>query len=108
MGNKFYRTADIETTKFKDAVAVAKDMWMKSCIKHYEAHGDSGSCVLGAGIYIYLIPLRCRKPQKYFIISAYDVACSQGSTNWEYGRKEVLDYLTAQGIDAHYSWGSMD
>lgn len=108
MVDKTYRPAEIETPKFITAVEAAKKIWRKSCEAHFAMHGDYGTCVMGAGIYIYLIPLRCRKPQKYFIIRAHEVSCCQGSTNWESGRQEVLDYLKAQGIEAHYEWGIMD
>lgn len=108
MADKTYRPAEIETPKFIAAVESAKEIWKRSCEAHFKQHGDSGTCVMGAGIYIDLIPLRCRKPQKYFIIRAHEVSCCQGSTNWESGRQEVLDYLKAQGIEAHYEWGIMD
>jgi hypothetical protein len=108
MAEKTYRPAEIETPAFTAAVEAAKGIWKKSCEAHFAKHGDSGTCVMGAGIYIDLIPRRCRKPQKYFIIRANEVSCCQGSTNWEYGRQEVLDYLKAHGIEARYEWGIVD
>lgn len=108
MVDKTYRPAEIETPEFTAAVDAAKRIWKKSCAEHFATHGDSGTCVIGARIYIYLIPLRCRKPQKFSLISAHEVSCCQGSTNWEHGKDEVLEYLKAKGIDAYYDWGVMD
>lgn len=105
---KNYKEAEINTSEFSEIVATAKAMWEASCIAHYAEHGDTGSCVLGAGIYCRVIPKGKRKAIDHMLIPAESVAQAQGSTNWESGRKEVLEYMRANGVSCAYEYGFMD
>ena len=105
---KTYKPAEIEAPEFKTIVETAKAMWAMSCVNHFEKHGDTGTCVLGAGIYCMAVPKGKRKPVEYPLISALEVAQAQGSTNWESGKDAVLAYLKGNGIECGYNWGFMD
>lgn len=105
---KNYKEAEINTSEFSTIVATAKAMWEALCIAHYAEHGDTGTCVLGAGIYCMAIPKGKRKPRKHTLISALSVAQAQGSTHWESGKSAVLAYLRANGISCAYEYGFMD
>ena len=108
MPPKTYRPPDLLSAQFIITIQRAKHLWAKRCKEHYQKHGDTGTCVLGASIDCYIIPYKCRKYKPYCLISAHDVACSQGASNWENSVKEVIDYLKENGIEAHYNCGHMD
>lgn len=105
---KTYMQFELEAAEFSATVAAAKSMWEASCKAHFEKHGDTGTCVLGAGIYCMAIPKGKRKPRKHTLISALSVAQAQGSTNWESGKSEILAYLRANGVSCAYEYGFMD
>ena len=105
---KIYKEAELNAPEFRAVVAKAKAMWEESCKVHFAEFGDTGSCVLGAGIYCLVVPKGKRKAGKLQIISADSVAQAQGSANWESGRMEVLEFLRANGISCGYEWGYMD
>lgn len=103
-----YQDADL-TDEFKTSVMFATAMWRNRAEKYYKAHGDCGTCVLGAGIEIYYLAPRCRNPIKKMIIRAHDITPVQGSMVWEHDVQTVIDWLAANGIaDAHYNPGFMD
>ena len=105
---KTYMQFELEAIEFKATLSTAKAMWGASCLSHFEKHGDTGTCVLGAGIYCMAVPKGKRKAQKHTLISADSVAQAQGSTNWESGKSEILAYLRANGISCAYEYGFMD
>ena len=65
---------------------------------------DNGSCVLGAGIYIYYRAKGKRIPIRMLIISAP----FQGNISIQESLEPSLKYLKKQGIDCWYSDGNMD
>ena len=105
---KTYKPAEIESPEFVAIVEAAKALWSESCKAHFEKYGDTGTCVLGAGIYCMAVPKGKRKPREHTLISALSVAQAQGSTNWESGRKAILAFLRANGISCAYEYGFMD
>ena len=104
---RIYKHKELDA-KFYEIVGKAKQMWASYCRQNYAEFGDSGSCVLGAGISIHCIPSRCRKAQPLMIISSNEVAQCQGSLNWERHHEKVVEYLISKGIDAYYTWGNLD
>jgi len=112
---KLYARATEETIVYQDAdlrgnqaIECAKTMWRDRCKTYLDTNGDQGTCVLGAGIYVYYLAPRCRAPRPHTIIWVTDVCFAQGSLVWEDSVKEVLGYLRAQGIEARYDAGRMD
>jgi hypothetical protein len=104
---KVYQDGDF-VGAFNASVKKAREMWLVSCIENFKNDGDNGTCVLGAGIQIWYLAPKCRKPSKMMLISANSVSQCQGSTNWEKGREAVLSSLRADGIDCQYAWGNAD
>lgn len=103
-----YREADIKKPEFIAIIEEATKMWEQSCIEDFEQNGDRGSCVMGAGFFIFYIPPRCRKPIRHMVISARKVARAQGSVNWEAGYEKVLNFMKSKGLDVYYDWGYLD
>lgn len=97
-----------ELSNFNEVINEARAMWEKSAREYYERNGDVGSCVLGAGICVDVVPPRCRKARSVMIISASSVARCQGSLHWEYNVGAVVDYLRSNGLDAYFDCGRMD
>lgn len=97
-----------ELSKYNEVVNNARDMWMVSAEEHFNEHGDVGSCVLGAGIKVEVVPPRCRKPRSLMLISANEVAKCQGSLHWEHNVQEIVNYLRGQGLDVYFDYGRMD
>jgi len=86
----------------------AQKMWIHICKENIEKYGNIGTCVLGAGIYINLIPKGKRKPRKYLIIESSEATNYQGSIIWEDGVEDVLKFLKKYDIEADYHPGRMD
>jgi hypothetical protein len=97
--------ADLLGNPFIDC---AKDLWRVQCQEYLDKNGDQGTCVLGAGIYVYHLAPNCRTPRPKTIIEVYEVCRAQGSLVWEDSVKEILEYLRQSGIDARYAAGNMD
>ena len=77
-------------------LATIMEVWFRLS----ECHGDSGSCVLGAGFEFEY------NSEKYFMH-----ACSphQGSLSWETDKDLIAAMLTGIGaINIYYHWGNMD
>ena len=91
-----------------NAILKAKLIWSDACTKFMEQHGDTGSCVMGAGISIDFIPKGKRTPRRLMVISQYDVCSAQGSVVWEDSKDLALKVFEDHGIATHYSWGMMD
>jgi len=111
---KDYNGQEVAVFETSDLASVAphieeaKKVWEARCDQYMRQHGDSGTCVLGAGIAIRFRPPRCRSYRLKTIISASEVCNAQGSLVWEDSRKEVQDLLKSKGIDTIYEWGNMD
>lgn len=103
-----YQEADVSDPKFKRIVQDAKTMWKAKCESNFQEFGDSGSCVVGAGIYVYYLGKGKRKAEKRMLINAVSVSCCQGSLNWERGHEEIVSYLKENGIETRFEYGQMD
>ena len=103
-----YQETDLNETAFKTVVNDAKNLWKAKCESNFQECGDVGSCVVGAGIYVYYIGKGKRKADKRMIINAMSVSSCQGSLNWEHGQEEIVSYLKENGIDAKFEYGTMD
>lgn len=106
MERKIYKAKELE--KFTIIVAQGKRRWAELCEREYQSNGDQGTCVLGAGIAVYCIPPRCRKPIEKILIHAHDVSRAQGSVTWEKSVYGIIDELRAKGLDCYYAQGRMD
>ena len=105
---KTYKQAEIEAPDFVAIVETAKALWSEACAAYVAKNGDTGTCVLGAGIYCMVVPKGKRKPREHKIISALSVTRAQGADVWESCRKPVLAFLRANGISCAYEYGFMD
>jgi hypothetical protein len=85
---------------------VARNKWHERIKKYFEAHGDAGPCVQGAGIYIWHTPPRCRKPRELLFLAP--PAVCQGSHTWEESAQEVVEYIRSQGVYCWFEHGRMD
>ena len=103
---KVYKAKEIES--FKPLVEKAKNIWMEASKAEFEKIGDTGSCVMGDGIYVLWTPPRCRKPQKLMVIRSREVAFAQGSIHYEKTKDKALMFLQNLGVDASYDYGMMD
>lgn len=63
---------------------------------------DGGTCVLGEGIDVLVLPPRCKIPRYYQIVSQP----FQG--NNERALRVAMAYLVEQGVDCVYNHGRMD
>lgn len=102
-----YQPIDIDE-RYRYVITKASALWETRCKAYLNAHGDQGTCVLGAGIEIYYLAPRCRRPGKKMIISASRICAAQGASVWESSVKEVLEYLRKRGIECQYNSGNMD
>lgn len=105
-GYTVYKSKELE--QFQSAIEKAKQAWREASVKEYQRTGDSGSCIMGDGIYAFVVPPRCRKPQKVMLIRSSSVACAQGSLHYEACYKVALEMLKEAGLEAHYDYGRMD
>ena len=99
---------DSDLPKLQNAIDCAKTLWRDRCQTYMNKNGDTGSCVMGAGIKIDYLAPRCRNRRNLMIISASEVCNAQGSLVWEDSVKEVVEYLKSKGIEAYYASGIMD
>jgi len=90
---------------YKTVISNADCLWCVSI--HDEFKEDYGSCVLGAGFYVWILEsTRHRKPYKCFILTP--PTRFQGSVTWESSAPKVHSYLRKEGICALYCDGFMD
>jgi hypothetical protein len=89
-----------------DAITKAKELWNSKTQEYVKNNGDIGTCVLGAGIEVWFLPTKCKKPRKLMIIG--QPCCAQGSICWEHSVDEIIAYLKEYGIEANYNCGFMD
>lgn len=82
-----------------DQKQILKKRWTALCTKNYETIGDSGSCVLGAGL----------AENGKIIISSWDVCRCQGNMTWETGLEALIsDFNKEFGTSVYYEYGNMD
>jgi hypothetical protein len=106
MNSKTYKQTDIETPEFRRMVVIARDIWNELSIEAYIEHGDTGACTLGGGIYMYVIPPRCRKAVRMLI--ATSPYRGQGEVAMFAGMKEAAEYIRSQGYECVTDYGRMD
>lgn len=99
-----------ELIKFQPVIEQAKQMWKDLSEKAYNEDGqaDLGSCVLGDGICVLVVPPRCRKEHSITIIPSREVSKCQGSLHYERYVSQVVDFLQENGLDAYYHYGFLD
>jgi len=91
--------------RYKSAISSARYFWDDYI--HDEFKKDIGSCVRGAGFYVWILEsTRHRKPYKCFILTP--PTRFQGSVTWESSAPKVHSYLRKEGICALYCDGFMD
>ena len=100
-----YREADLQ--QHIQDILDARKLWAQRCAEYVVKHGDVGTCVTGAGIAVDYLPPRRRKSVEKTILRVPDTA-AQGSCTWEASVPEVIEFLRARGIEAHYKCGWMD
>jgi len=101
--HKNYRRKDLE--KFVPFFNEAQQTWREKTVAHVKKHGDTGTCIIGDGIFVNYIPPRCRKAKPLKVVSPQG---AQGSYNYEQFKDEIMEYLRREGVDCYYRWGRMD
>ena len=101
-------TTQAQLLAARSVINRARALWHYRCDQDYHKNGDSGTCVLGAGIAVPLLPKGCRNPRKHMVISADEVSCCQGSLNWERSVEEIIAILKPHLPGVHYASGRMD
>lgn len=101
-----YTPEDLAT--FLHAIIEAKMMWVARCKEYVEKHGDKGSCVIGAGIKVYMKLPRKKYAIPEMLISPYEVTPFQGSCIWESSANEIVEFLQSKGLDCFFAMGTMD
>ena len=104
---KTYKQKDLEKLSTIIAVSDAARLWSFRCAQEFAKKGDWGSCVLGAGIGVWMVPTGKRKAEEVILIHPPHTA-GQGSCSWETSTDEVIASLKVAGIDAHYICGHLD
>lgn len=97
-----------DLSRFQPIIEKAKALWRAKTREYVSKNGDVGSCVLGAGIYAYVLSPQSTEPKDIMIIRANEIACAQGSITWEHSKDEVMEFLKQNGIETGYEWGFMD
>jgi len=97
-----------ELKNFQDVIAKAKAAWDTASKEQFNIHGDKGSCVMGDGIEVEVLPPRCKYPQRIMIIRSREVAYAQGSVHYEAVVDVALKILKDAGLNVSYNYGRMD
>jgi hypothetical protein len=103
---KAYRQRDLDA--FAGHIKWVKEQWRAAARVEFERHGDKGSCIMGDGIAVMLIPPRCRTPRRHLIIDSREVASCQGSLHYEAVAGDAVRALQAFEIECFYHYGVMD
>lgn len=99
-----YKQKDLVQPAFLEAVEEARVLWAGRIEAFVREHGDQGTCVLGAGIAVYVgVGKRMRGR-----IVLQPPTGKQGASVWEESVNDVVAFLAAKGISAYYSAGRMD
>ena len=101
---KVYRFEDLHNPKVEAVILEAGRLWTEASSEYIKLHGDTGSCVLGNGIFVALKPPRRRNIYKLKLASPQ----GQGEGPGEGTKDPVLKYLKDNGIDCWYECGRMD
>lgn len=102
-----YQDADLDSS-FHEKVDICRESWKERCKEYVAEHGDEGSCVMGAGFFIYYLPKRAKTPRKKMLISAHSVSAAQGSVTWEHSVPQITKMFNTFGINVEYEYGNMD
>lgn len=65
---------------------------------------DVGTCVLGAGVYVWRVYPRRRRPERYLVLGAP----FQGNLSTQRATRRAMEYLQSEGVDCWYYDGVMD
>ncbi len=106
--HKIYSAKEFEELRNSTTVYEAVIKWQASCQAAIKKYGNTGSCVLGAGIAIRVKPPRCRNYRRWLLIKSHEATNYQGSIIWEHGVEKIVKELQAAGIDCYYECGRMD
>lgn len=96
----------IDSIRFKKALKEAEQIWLKISKAAYKKYGDTGSCTLGGGITMDLIPPGKRKPQRVVVL--YSPSNVQGEVVKFAGMKEAAEYLYDLGFKVGIDYGMVD
>lgn len=75
-----------------------------ACVEDAKRERDQGTCVLGAGVALYVIPPRGRVPRLLVVVDAP----FQGNVGSHKACARALEILRAAGLDAFWYDGRMD
>ena len=96
-----YEQSDLESGSVVELLQNAEEMWNDACRDYVDEHGDKGATVSRAGIAVWFVEPRCRKPKIKIILNTGRLCC-QGSSVYEDTVKPILKHLKSKGIDAFY------
>lgn len=83
----------------QELVLILKSRWKTLCNDNYRKMGDTGSCVLGAGL----------MDGNKMIVRAFDVSPCQGNMVWESGiDKLISDFNQEFNTQVWFEYGNMD
>lgn len=83
----------------KEQILILKTRWQKLCNENYKNMGDSGSCVLGAGL----------MNGQIMIVKAFEVSPCQGNIVWETGLSKLISEFNEEfNTQVWHEYGNMD
>ena len=97
-----FEAADLKGGECHDLLVEATEIMYGA----WRANGreDAGTCVLGAGIEVWVVEPRARAAKPRVVIGQV----SQGNVSSHAAAKPALEFLLAQGIEARWFDGRMD
>lgn len=101
-GHKDYRFEDLH--KAEAVILKAREMYRDLQQKFIDTGGDRGTCVLGNGIYIAVLPPRARIAFEMKLCSPL----GQSDFPSSHCKDPVLKFLKDNGLDCWYECGRMD
>ena len=103
---KVYKQSEV--ARMVESISLAKNLWAERSAVVFKEKGDVGSCIIGDGIEILVLPPKCRKPKAHMIIWAREISSCQGSCHYEATQEGIIDFLKGEDIEARYNYGRMD
>lgn len=97
-----------ELYEMRIEIGEAVALWTNKCTEYVKKNGDRGSCVMGAGIFVYVKVPNKRYARELCIISSIEVTPKQGSCIWESSQREIVDFLKSKGVECFFNQGWMD
>lgn len=97
-----------ELKNYQDIIAKAKAAWDAAAKEQFALRGDTGSCIMGDGIEVEVLPPRCKYPRRIMIIPSREVSYAQGSIHYEAVKDIAINMLKEAGLNVHYNYGRMD